>query len=156
MKKIKLFASLFFGMLLISGCSDTVVDSTPVKVFVDTSIKESPIDGHWIGLLRDDIAETWFASWHIGVDGRQRILSGNVEVTSHQIQGFRPQSFPLQYVGSGVVVHPDLSWQTTVFVTTIWEVRGRLVHPDTMEVRISHFPEGLIIKFHRATSWPKK
>ena len=148
----KLILALFVGTML--GCGDTIVGPTPVTI--NTAIEASPIDGHWIAVLRDDIYYKYLASWHIGEDGKQRILSGNVLVTYKQIPGSVPQPFVVQFLGAGIIVHEDLSWQATVYTWATWDVRGRLIDANTMEVRIEGFPEGVKHTFKRATSWPKK
>lgn len=145
---IVIFLSIFF----LFGCTDTIVEVEPIT---DTSLKELPIDGWWVGDLRDDDLVTWHARFHIGIIGNERYLKGLVERTIYEIDNMMP--FPVQNIDVGMIVHPDTTWFTTIFVTGIWMVHGRLIGPDTMEISLAGtWPRNQVFTLYRATgeNWP--
>lgn len=154
----KLFIPLMLCFVLFSSCTiDVVVDPTPVEI--NLAIEPSPIDGYWVGTMRDDIAETWWVRIHIGITNNIRVLEGIIEVTDHNVNNMQP--FPIQHTEPeiGIVLHPDGSWFTKIYLTSIWSVSGRLIDQDTMEISIaSTWPRDIVYTLHRSdgTNWPRK
>jgi len=144
----------------LAGCTDQIIipayDEGDV---ISGSFAESPIDGHWVGFLRDDELFTIHASWVIAHDGNQRFLGGGVITTDHSFPNLVPQPWPITPWGTGVAIveGPELSWRTQVYLLRgTWDIRGKLVHSDTMLIRVSHDYPDSISTLVRSDDWLAK
>jgi len=139
---------------LLVGCGDTIVEPTPLVI--DLALEPSVFDGHWTGVFRDDDVQRWDVSWLIGNNGNTRTLSGNIKV-QHLLTEFT-ETFTIEYiVGGGIVIFEEEElWQATVWLGSVWDIRGSLVNENTMEIKVSHFPEDVLFTLNRASSWLDK